>query len=321
MATPLFLTADDIRNAVSLSELLEPLTRAMIAVSDKRASLPPRFAAPVNGPGRMGIMYGSLDDPPLHGAKVLSLYPGAPEHGMSSHQGFVQVFDSRDGRPLAILDADIVTAMRTAAVSVIATRALTRTAPKTATICGAGEQAEWHVRAFLESYPEIRIRIWARDAEKGNVFVRRFSGQGEPVELVPDLSKAVSGADVVTLVTSASTAFLPGALLAPGQHVNLVGASLANVREIDDAGVARLTLFTDALSSSETESGEVIEAKQNGAIDDTYPIVEIGEVLAGRHDGRSSSEQITGYKSHGLIVQDLAAAAAIVETIVRSREE
>lgn len=318
MTAPRFISSSDIKNNVTVGDLIGPLSEAMIAVAQRRAVHPRRIATDLAGPGKLGVMFGGIATPYVHGAKILSLYPDAPKMGLSSHQGVVVLFDSTDGRPLSILDADTLTAMRTAGISVLATKTLARPNPSTITVCGAGEQASWHVDTFLQTMPEANIRIWARDPVKAETLASCFGQFDDRISVFSDLAEAVSGADVVNTVTASKTAFLPGRLLEPGQHVNLVGASLASAREIDDHGVARLTMFTDAISSSEIESGEIIEARQNGAIDESYKVTELGAVLSGDAPGRESDNQITGYKSHGLIVQDLAAASLVESVLAKS---
>lgn len=308
MTNPVFLDAQEIARLISFSDLFAPLERAMISVSRGAASHPPRFATPVNASGRMGVMYGSLGEPAVHGAKILSLFPGAPAMGLSSHQGFVALFDSETGTPLAICDADRITAMRTAAMSMVATRALARPDPRVITVCGAGEQAEWHIRTSLHYFKTATIRIWSRRPDKARALSEHFSDQSNRIRVIPDLSEALGGADVIHTTTASKTPFLPGVLLEAGQHINLVGASLADSREIDDAAVARINAFTDSVESASREAGEFIGARQAGAIDDSYRVTEIGAVLDGQAEGRASDTEITAYKSHGLIVQDLVAA-------------
>ncbi len=312
MTSPAVFSAADVFAAVEITDLLDPLVAAMIAVSERTASHPPRFATPVNDQGRMGLMYGSLDHPALHGAKVLSLFPGAPAVGLSSHQGFVVVFDSQDGRPIAICDADAITALRTAAMSMLATRTLARPDPQIIAVCGAGEQAEWHVRGSMACFPQAIIRVWARRTDAAKDMVQRVAAASKQVVVLPDLQQVVHGADVIHTTTASKTAFFCGDWLEPGQHINLVGASLADTRELDDAGVARVTMFTDSQESSSRESGEILEAKEAGAIPADYPVTEIGEVLGCRHPGRSWPGEITAYKSHGLILQDLVAAHEVL---------
>lgn len=311
MTAPRVFSGPEIFASITVADLLEPMRRAMIAVAQSRALHPPRFAVPVNDAGRMGVMYGALSDPPVHGAKFLSLYPGAPAMGLSSHQGFVLLFDSTDGRPLAILDADGLTAMRTAAVTMLATQTLARPDPAIMTICGAGEQAEWHIRACLQCFPRAGLRLWARRPDAAEALRAKFDA-GVRIDVVADLDAAVSGADVIHTTTAARTAFLQGAWLEAGQHVNLIGASLADSRELDDQGVARMRMFTDARESASREAGEILGAQDARVISKDYPVTELGEVLAGMSGGRQSDTEITGYKSHGLIVQDLAAAAAVL---------
>ncbi|EAQ04145.1 ornithine cyclodeaminase/mu-crystallin family protein [Pseudooceanicola batsensis HTCC2597] len=307
------ITAKQVLGRITVAELVPVMEAAMRDVSSGHALHPPRFAIPINDAGRMGLMYGALRNPPLHGAKVLSLYPDAPKHGLSSHQGFVLLFESDTGRPVAAIEADALTALRTAAVSMLATRALARPDPETFCICGAGEQADLHLQGLLQCFAPREVRIWARRPDAARALAARFPDA--PVRVVEALDRAVAGADVVITATSARQAFLRGADLGPGQHVNLVGASLADSREIDDTGVARMVMFTDSLESSGRESGEILGAKQAGAIAEDYPVSELGAVLSGDATGRTAADQITAYKSHGLIVQDLAAGWHIAQTL------
>lgn len=307
------ITAPQVLGRISVAELVPVMEQTMRDVSAGNALHPPRFAIPINDAGRMGLMYGALRTPAVHGVKVLSLYPDAARHGLSSHQGFVLLFESALGQPVAAIEADALTALRTAAVSMLATRVLARPAPLVFTICGAGEQAEWHLRGVLECFAPQQIRLWARRPEAARTLASHFPEA--PIQVVDDLAAAIRGADVVTTTTSARAPFLAGALLEPGQHINLVGASLADSREIDDAGVARLTMFTDSLESSGRESGEILGARASGAIADDYPLHEIGAVLAGDAQGRTEVDQITAYKSHGLIAQDLAAGWHIARAL------
>lgn len=313
MTSPSMFSAADIHAALEIPDLLGPLKTAMIAVSNQTAGHPPRFAAPINAQGRMGIMYGHLQDPPVHGAKVLSLFPGAPAMGLSSHQGFFMLFDSQNGGPLAICDADALTALRTAAMSMLATQTLARSDPKEITVCGAGEQAEWHIRGSLACFPKAKIRIWARRFDAAQQLAKRFCDHSSQVVAISDLPAAVRGADVIHTVTASKEAFFCGAWLESGQHINLVGASLADTRELDDAGVARVSMFTDSCESSSRESGEILGAKHAGLICEDYTVTEIGQVLSNRHVGRQSDAEITAYKSHGVIVQDLVAAYEVLK--------
>jgi|TARA_R110000764_G_scaffold177632_2_gene263817 ornithine cyclodeaminase/alanine dehydrogenase-like protein (mu-crystallin family) len=307
------ITAAQVLSRITVAELVPVMEVAMRDVSTGQALHPPRFAVPVSEAGRMGLMYGALRNPPLHGAKVLSLFPDAPKYGLSSHQGYVLLFESLRGEPVAVIEADALTALRTAAVSMLATRVLSRPDPRVFTVCGAGEQAENHVQGILQCFDPTEVRIWSRRPEAAHALAGHFPDS--VVRVVEDLTGAVAGADVLTTATAAKTAFLAGDLLEPGQHVNLVGASLADAREVDDTAVARMVMFTDALESSNRESGEILGAKAAGFVPETFAAQELGAVLSGRANGRTEQSQITAYKSHGLIVQDLAAGWHIAKTL------
>ncbi|WP_158965011.1 ornithine cyclodeaminase family protein [Chachezhania sediminis] len=309
------ITADQIRATLTVGALIPAIEQAMKEVSAGDALHPPRFAVPINEKGRMALMYGALREPRRHGLKVLSLYPDAPKMGLSSHQGFVVVFDSDTGVPLIAADADALTALRTSAASMLSIRALARPDPKVFAVFGAGEQAEWHIRGALECFAPTEIRLWSRRPEQALHLAAHFPEAAAILRCVPTLEVAAGGADVLITATAARTAFFPGALLEPGQHLILVGASLADAREVDDEAVARVRMFTDSLESSSRESGEIIDARTAGAIPEDYAVTEIGAVLSDPSLFVRGDGEITAYKSHGLIVQDLAAAVLAGERV------
>ncbi|MFN3260728.1 MAG: ornithine cyclodeaminase family protein [Pikeienuella sp.] len=284
------------------------LREPMIDLSEGRAIVPARCVVNLGGGDRLGLMPGAWGG--VHGVKVLSLFPGNPAKGRSSHLGHLLLFDRETGETIAALEADALTALRTAAMTCLATRALARPGPRHFAILGAGEQAAAHLAAFRARFEPEEIRIWARRPERAAALIA--AAGPERLVLAETLERALAGADVVTALTAARAPFLPGRLLQPGQHVNLVGASLADQREIDDEGVARARLFTDSRESASREAGEIIGARASGAILDDVALTEIGAVLSGAAPGRGGAGELTLYKSHGVIVQDLAVGLAVL---------
>ena len=202
------------------------------------------------------------------------------------------------------MNATPITAIRTAAVSGIATRALAREDARELAIVGAGHQAHAHVAAMLEARPFERIRIASRSFESAE----RLAAEWPLATAVETAEEAVRGADVVCTVTSSTEPVVLGEWLEPGAHVNAVGACFPHTRELDGTAVARATLFVDRRESAENEAGDYLLALQEGAIGDGHIRAELGEVLAGTAPGRISPAEITVFESLGLAVEDLAAA-------------
>src|SRR5690606_6843899 len=228
------ISSEEVYAALPIADCIDVIEAAMIAVSQGKANLPLRWLMPVDGGNAMGIMPGGLADPHIHGIKLVSLYPENPQRGLSSHQGVILLFDSGDGRPLAAVDGASVTAQRTAAASAAATRALSRPESRVLAILGAGEQADHHLPAHLAVRPFDEVRVWTRTYANAQAFAARHAAKVASIRAVATAREAVAGADVVVTATASPAAILKGEWLEPGQHVNLVGASVASAREIDD---------------------------------------------------------------------------------------
>lgn len=315
----LIIGGSDVRRALPTADCIEAVERAMRAVSRGGADIPLRTILAL--PGRrnfFGVMPGYLDEPRSLGVKVLTVYPQNPRLGLASHVGVVVLFDVARGSPIAIMDASQITAIRTAAASAVATRALARPDAAHLAILGTGEQAITHLEAIAAIRSLRTIRIWGRSAETAR---RLAAEEGARLSLQIDVCKsadaAVEGADVVCTVTSAREPVLRGASLASGTHVNLVGASQLTAREADDEVVTRSRFFTDSKVSARAEAGELRHALDAGLVTEAHLLGEIGEVLNGTLPGRTATHDITVYKSLGIAAQDLAAAHVVYERATR----
>lgn len=309
------LSNSDVAALLPMEAAIEVVERAMIAVSAGRANLPLRSIMDVGGPNRMGIMPGSLSEPPCYGVKLLSLFPDNPAAGYSSHEGAMVLFEAEHGSAVALMNAGLLTAIRTAAASAVATRALAREQASVLAVAGTGEQAEHHVEAMLAVRPIREIRVVGRRPEGAEAFARNVARRHPQLAVTAgtDLRAAVDGADIVCTVTSAAEPILSGAWVAAGAHLNVVGASIPSKREIDEETVKRAALFVDYRPSTFAQAGEVIAAIESGSISRDHVLGEIGEVLAGKVPGRTDDGQITLYRSLGIAAQDLACAAHCVE--------
>jgi len=309
------LRGADVRKLLPMAECIELMQRTMIAVSEGRVVLPLRSILIMPGDrGMMGVMPGYLADPECFGVKLVSLIPRNKPPQYSSHLGLVMLFEAEHGRPVALLDAAEITAIRTAAASGLATRLLSRQESGDLALLGAGEQARSHLEAMLTVRALRRIRVWARDPDKARLFAQEQGAKHRiAIETSPTVRTAVAGADIICTTTKAREPILLGEWLTPGVHLNVVGSSIAAAAEIDTAAVVKARFFVDRRDSTVHEGGEYLRALSSGAITPDHILAEIGEVANGTKIGRSSPLEVTLYKSLGIAPQDLASAHYVLQ--------
>jgi ornithine cyclodeaminase/alanine dehydrogenase-like protein (mu-crystallin family) len=243
------------------------------------------------------------------GLKAICLMPGNPARGLDAHQGLVALFDGETGVPAAILDASAVTAVRTAAVTAVATGLLARRDARALGILGAGVQARSHLRALARLRDFEQVRVYAPTRAHAEDLVEQASVARGKLSVAASAQEAVRDADVVVVATSAREPALARAWLKQGAHVNAVGASTPEAREIDTATVAASALFCDSRESLRNEAGEFQLAVREGVIaGEEHVRAELGEVLAGTAPGRRDDAELTLFRSLGLAIEDLAAA-------------
>lgn len=304
----LVLSAADVRQLLPMADCIGLIERTMRTVSSGQANLPLRIGARIaDSNNLLAVMPGYLAEPPSTGAKVIAVYPEAAQRGSSSHTGVVVLFDPDRGVPVAMLNATVVTALRTAAASAVATNALAREDASELAIIGTGEQAAEHLSAMVQVRKFRNVRVWGRTPDNVRKFVEReMKHIDAKISAVDSVRAAVEGAHVICTVTSARQPILQGAWVEPGTHVNLVGASSAQAGEADDDLVTRSALFVDYRPSALAQAGELLDAMGSAAAGHIRG--EIGEVLNGTVPGRKFREEVTVYKSLGIAAQDLAAA-------------
>ncbi len=306
-----------VREVYPMSRAVEVMAEAMRRYSQGRVDQPLRtILRPAADSGLLGTMPGFVrgDELAGYGLKAMVLKPENPARGLDLHIGVVLVFDPATGAPLAMMDAGAVTAVRTAAVSAVATVALARPDAGDLAVLGSGVQARSHLEAMLLVRPLRRVRVWSRTAANAEAY-RVWAGAalGVEVEVAPTPGAALAGADLVCTTTAARQPVVEADDLSPGVHVNAVGASFADHRELSSKAVARSTVFVDSRESAAAESGDLRTPIAEGLIDADHVAAELGEVLLGGHPGRGGTEEITVFKSLGLGVQDIMSGFAIAE--------
>ena len=269
--------------------------------------------------GALGLMPGAILSDRVFGLKAISLFPGNEGTPYDTHQGAVLLFEAEHGALRAIIDATSITAIRTAAVSGVATRALAREDAGDLALLGSGVQARTHLEAMGCVRKLRRVRVWSRNAENARRFAaRERERRGVTIAAVPTAAEAVAGADLICTTTSAREPILQRAWIAPGAHINAVGSSVSWAREIDAPTVAVARLYADRRESLLNEAGDFLLARKEGAVGEDHLVGEVGEVLIGKAPGRRAAEEITLFKSLGLAVEDVASARYIDEKARRA---
>jgi alanine dehydrogenase len=310
-----------VAEVISLSEAIELVALAMQELSAGLVAAPERTGLPVSAQGKMVLMPGTMNHIQRFGVKTLSLLTTAPDWGLPSHQGLMLLFDALSGRPLCAIDSHALTALRTAAATAVATRALARADARTLALVGAGSLAGLHIEAMLKVRPIENIRVWSRTPDKVRSFVEEAAARfPATIEASGSVREAIEGADIICTLTASDSPVLEGKWLAPGQHLNLVGASTRASREVDDEAVARGYYIADCRSHALEQAGELRHAMEHGYVRENHIAGEIGEVLNGTKDGRSDASTITIYKSLGHVAQDIRVADALFANLERSKE-
>ncbi|MES3033886.1 MAG: ornithine cyclodeaminase family protein [Gemmatimonadota bacterium] len=311
----LLLSDHDVRALLPMADCIEVMQDALRHLADGDAVLPLRTVLRLpdtpNAFATMPAILGAGGTASL-GAKVITIFPGNDATPFDSHIGVVLLFDAEFGTLLAIADASSITAIRTAAVSGLATRLLARDDASSVALLGAGVLALPHLEAMCAVRPIIRAQIWSPSAAHAGSRAHELAERARAalaidVEVVTSAEAAVREADIVCTITASRTPVLEGAWLRDGTHVNAVGASLRTARELDSAAMRRAEFFADRRESVLAESGDFLIPREEGVIDDSHFRAELGDLVRGTHAGRSSRASITVFKSLGLAIEDVAA--------------
>lgn len=304
------ITEAMVETHLTMKDCIAAMRGAMLSVSRDETTLPIRQYMPIpNTQGKMALMPGTITSPDVYGIKLVCKYIREPDSRYGTHVGMVLVFDSETGLPLAMVEGSSLTAIRTAAASALATDILANPDCETLAILGCGEQARRHVHAMLAVRSPQNIFVWGRNQTRAEAFAQRMSAEtGRLISAKKSAEDTVSNADLICTTTSSKSPILHGNWVKSGTHLNLVGAAIASSREVDDALVLKSRYFTDYRPAAMAAAGELLDAIKNNVVTEGHIIGEIGEVIEASIKGRTSSQDITVYKSLGVAAQDLAAA-------------
>jgi ornithine cyclodeaminase/alanine dehydrogenase-like protein (mu-crystallin family) len=315
----LVLADHHVHELLPFGECADVMREALAELARGRIQQPLRtIVRPRDAAGFMGLMPAYSPDAG-YGLKALCITPGNPAIGKDAHQGGVLLFDVHTGEPLALVNASAVTEIRTAATSAVATGLLARPGPEhpaELAIIGTGVQARAHAHALAATRRLAGIRLAGRDLARARAVAGELAGQlNVPVVAHGAVRDAVDGADIIVTATSSPRPVLRREWLAPGTHVNAVGACVPGDREIDTATMAEAALFADSRESVRNEAGDYLLAEAEGMVNPVR--AELGELLTGTAPGRADDDEITVFESLGLAAEDLAAASYLYQKASR----
>jgi ornithine cyclodeaminase/alanine dehydrogenase-like protein (mu-crystallin family) len=310
----LVLNQQEVEQLLDMSGCIGAMEAALSALARGEMSMPLRTLFAPDERSLIGLMPSHrAGTEPLYALKTVCVVPENPRRGLDAHQGTVVLFDGETGETRALLNASAVTAIRTAAVSAVATRLLAREDVRVLGILGAGVQARSHAEAMRAVRDFERVLLWSPTREHA-----RACAEEVGADVAGSAQEVVEGAHVLVAATNATEPVLQRSWLRAGTHVNSVGGRPPRMTELDVATIAESAFFVDRRESTETEAGDYQRAREEGAIGADHIRAEIGEVAIGAKPGRRSDDEITVFRSMGLAVEDLAAAEYVVR---RAREE
>ena len=307
----LILGHDEVVALLPMSECVALMREALVARAEGLFHQPLRtIVRPPDAAGIMGLMPAySSGARAAFGLKAICVFNGNAARGLDAHQGAVLLFSAETGELLAVVNASAVTAVRTAAVSGVATEALARDTAGDLCVIGAGVQARSHVEAMSRVRTIRRCRVVSRSVERARKLAEELSGSHAfPIEAVETIEEALRGADLIVTATNSAEPVVRREWISEGAHINAVGSCTPTTRELDAATVAASSMFVDSVESTMNEAGDYISAAREGVVGPQHIRAELGEVLRGAERGRTSRDEITLFKSLGLAVEDLAAA-------------
>lgn len=296
------------------------LVDALDAVFKNPPETPPRHHYDVDkaNPGRMTLLnMPAWEADRYMGVKLVSVAPENNARGLPTVTGFYLLFSATDGQPLAFIDAAELTARRTAAASALASRYLSKPDANRLLVVGTGKLSAYMAQAHAAVRDYEVIEIWGRNTAKAEAAVAEARAAGLEARVAPDLEAAARQADVISCVTSSRVPVVSGDWLKDGAHLDLVGAFRPDMREADDSAVKKSRIFVDTFDNALHEAGEILIPLNAGVIARNDVLADLFDLAQGRHEGRSSADEVTLFKSVGASLEDYAGACLVAEGLPR----
>jgi alanine dehydrogenase len=314
------LTEQQVHSLLPMSDLIAAMESALAKFSAREVLQPMRTVLTV-GPTKayFGVMPAYIPAPASLGAKLVTVFGENHKRQLPSHLATIMLLDPETGALLALMDGRYITEARTAAVSAVSARFLAAPGASRLAIIGSGVQARSHLEAYQQVRQLAEVRIWSPNLRSRTQFVDDMSPSVSiPIIAADSAEAAVRGADLIVLVTSSPTPVIEDAWVSEGAHVVCVGACRPNQQEMPPQLVKRGRLYVDSSAAAVVEAGDIVMNIAAGLFDASHVRGEIGELVLGRVQGRTSPGDITIFKSLGMAVEDVVAADLVFRRAVES---
>lgn len=305
------LTSEDLKEALPMAHAIDAMADAYAQLSSGEAQVPLRSRLTAEAvEGITLLMPALLPKTQEMAVKIVSVFPQNQAKGMPTIHAAVIALDPTNGQPTALIEGGSLTALRTGAASGLATKLLARPDASRVGIFGAGVQARTQLEAVCTARRITQAKVYSPDTEGAETFAAEMAGQGPipaRIQVAQDPTELMD-CHILCTATTATEPVFPGESLQPGCHINAIGSFTPEMEEVDVTTLRRATVFVDSRSAALEEAGDLIGPIQRGQFKPEEIAAEIGEVVLGQAQGRTSDDQITYFKSVGVAVQDAVAA-------------
>lgn len=310
------LNESDIRKVMSMKDAIEAVKEAAVAYSNKKANIPLRANLDVKEyNGNSLYMYGYVPDSKALGVKLVSVYPDNPKKGISSCPATMVLENAETGEVNCLMDGTYLTRLRTGALSGAATELLSRKDSKIFALIGTGGQAETQLEAVLTVRDIKEVRIYSRDINHVNDFIKKVSsGKSQKFIACKTSDEAIDGADIITTVTVSNEPVFDGKKIKAGCHINGVGSYTPEMSEIPEEIVINAKkIIVDTMDGTINETGDFLKPMKKGLFKKEMITGELGDLVANKCKGRTDDTEITFFETTGSAVYDLVTAEKIYE--------
>lgn len=302
------LSRTEIKQSITMREAIEAMESAFIQLAIGDAKLPLRTTVAIDAEEALTLtMPAYLSKDKTLGLKVVSIFPHNLSHGKPSINGLILLLDAKTGEPQALMEAGYLTALRTGAISGLATNYFACDDASHVAILGSGVQAYTQLEAVTAVRPITHVSVWSRHIEHARAFAKKLEGKYD-VHAHASVATAVVNADIICTATGSQEPFIDFQDLAPHVHINAIGSHSRLMREVSNETLNRAIVIVDQLEAVLAESGEIISAVENNMLK-KESIIEIGPWLLNKKD--NFKECLTVFKSVGLAIQDLSVAQVV----------
>ncbi|MBF7019504.1 ornithine cyclodeaminase family protein [Staphylococcus sp. 18_1_E_LY] len=314
-----FISEQQQADLLDMAEVVEAVEEALQAYSEGQTENPLRHVLPFNEDNKYLVMPALSDKLGIVGLKTVTFAPNNPQQGKNTIVGSVILSDYDTGESLAVLEGAYLTKIRTGAISGVATKYLAQQNAKTLCVIGTGEQAEGLVEAVLAVRNITHIQLFNRTYDKAVTFADKLAAQYDiTVKVFKDVEDAMHNADIIVTATNATSPVFQNALT-NGVHINAVGSFKPDMQELPSVALQQADkVVVESSDTALEETGDLINPIEEGVFKASDLYGELGNIVAGRLEGRLKDEEITVFKSVGLAIVDIVVANYFYQKLLKS---